>query len=65
MSIVLSMYSMSAFREVVLMDRGNPKMQIMIEKKLFGLRRDVLLHLEKDEKRGWWLRPGDYRVSQI
>ena len=44
MSIVLSMYSMSAFREVVLMDRGNPKMQIMIEKKLFGLRRDVLLH---------------------
>ena len=63
MSIVLSMYSMSAFREVVLMDRGNPKMQIMIEKKLFGLRRDVLLHLEKDEKRGWWLRPGDYRVS--
>ena len=63
MSIVLSMYSISAFREVFLMDRGNPMMQIMIEKKLFGLHRDVILHLEKDEKRGWWLRPGDYRVS--
>lgn len=65
MSIVLSIYKPdSAFREVVLTDRGNTRMQVLVERNLFHLPRDIFLNLEKDEDAGWKLTSGNYKIRK-
>jgi S-DNA-T family DNA segregation ATPase FtsK/SpoIIIE len=61
MSMILSVYSQKAFREVVLMDRGARQMQVLIQKDLFQISRDLVLNLEKEEE-NWVLKGGAYDI---
>jgi S-DNA-T family DNA segregation ATPase FtsK/SpoIIIE len=59
--MILSVYSQKAFREVVLMDRGARQMQVLIQKDLFQISRDLVLNLEKEEE-NWVLKGGAYDI---
>lgn len=47
MSLVLSIYSQKGFREVVLPVRGQNELQILLQKDLFSLSRDIILNMEQ------------------
>ena len=46
MSMVLSIYSQTGFREVTLPERGQQTLEILIEKELFALDQDITLSLD-------------------
>ncbi len=58
MSLVLSIYSQKGFREITLPERGQNDLQILIQKDLFGLERDIRLDMERSED-VWTMLPQD------
>ena len=58
MSIVLSIYSQEGFREVTLPERGQSELQILIQRELFVLDRDICLNLERQQDT-WFLDTAD------
>ena len=49
MSLVLSIYSQKGFREVTLPERGQNELQMLLQRDLFALDRDVHLNMERNE----------------
>ena len=63
MSIVLSVYSKSAFKEFVLPAINNDDTTIIVDKRLFRLHQDVVLKLEVIENR-WMFAGNRYSISR-
>lgn len=73
MSMVLSIYSHKGFREITLPERGANELQILLQKDLFALEKDIRLTAERSE--GVWsvsiqddtafLRQGNRRTDTV
>ncbi len=63
MSIVLSIYSEKAFREVALPEKAQEDIEILVQKELFALDRDVRLGLQYSGK-GWFLSADRCTIDQ-
>lgn len=61
MGMVLSIYSQKGFREVTLPGRGQDELDVLLQKELFALDRDIHLKLEKHDE-DWRLETENAKV---
>ena len=62
MATVLSIFSNQAYKEYVLPPIRNDEVELELERRIFGLKEDILLRMEKIDSKWHFIGSSDYKV---